>query len=170
MMHLASYKGPANGLLHRLTHWLITHLKPKTWFPYVPADYSHNELVFSIQDNWAECASSSSRDGGVRFKQIDLFSGRWDVKPLPQYSDADELVARFWFVSHEGDKYDYLGVAAFIKTISFFVRGCLDRWFCSEAIAAALGLPNPSSLSPQDLDNTLSLFAADYQFKLTTAK
>lgn len=155
-MHLASYKGPATGIMHRSTHWLIRHLKPKQWFPFVPADYSHNELVFDIVGNWAECASSSARDGGVRFKQIDIFSGRWDVKPLPQYSDADELRAYLWFIEHEGEPYDYLGVAAFIKTLSKVVREVWNRWFCSEAIAAALRLANPASISPQELDDLLT--------------
>jgi hypothetical protein len=157
MMHLASYKGPATGLLHRTTHWLITHLKPRRWWPYLPALYSHNELVFEIKDGMAECASSSVRDGGVRFKRIDIFSGRWDVKPLPQYDDNEELSARWWLIKHEGEGYDYLGVAAFIKTFSALVRECSDRWFCSEAIAAALCLPDPASLSPQDLDDLLSI-------------
>jgi hypothetical protein len=160
MMHLASYKGPATGLLHRTTHWLICHLKPRSWWPYLPAIYSHNELVFEIKDGMAECASSSARDGGVRFKQIDIFGGRWDVKPLPQYDYAAELRARWWFIEHEGEPYDYLGVVIFIKTLSRFVREHLDRWFCSESIAAALGLPSPASLSPQDLDDLLALIAS----------
>jgi hypothetical protein len=156
MMHLASYKGPATGLLHRTTHWLICHLKPRRWWPYLPALYSHNELVFEIKDGMAECASSSARDGGVRFKSIDIFSGRWDVKPLPQYDYAAELRARWWFIEHEGEGYDYLGVAAFIKTFSAFVREVWNRWFCSESIAAALEMKDPASLSPQDLDDLLT--------------
>lgn len=156
-MRLASYKGPASGLLHRSSHWLITHLKPKSWAPYVPADYSHNELVFEIDDNGvANCASSSARDGGVRFKLIDIHSGRWDVKPLPQYDDAATIRAQLWFVMHAGEGYDYMGVAAFIKTFSAVVRERWDRWFCSEAIAAALGLPDPASLSPQELADVLT--------------
>jgi hypothetical protein len=127
MMHLASYKGPATDPLHKLSHWLICHLKPKRWFPYAPAEYSHNELVFAIEDGMAECASSSARDGGVRFKQIDIFSGRWHVKRLPQFTDADELYAYAWFQKHRGEKYDYFGVAAFIKGFSAFVREAWDR-------------------------------------------
>lgn len=153
MMHIASYKGPANGLLHRSAHWLITYLKPRRWWPYVPADYSHNELVFEIKDGMAECASSSARDGGVRFKQINIYSGRWDVKPLPQYDYAAGLRARWWFYEREGNGYDYLGVAAFVAIVSPFAREHKNRWFCSEAIAAALGIDNPSRLSPQELDD-----------------
>jgi len=157
MMHLASYKGPATGLLHRTTHWLICHLKPKSWAPYVPADYSHNELVFSIDEfGIGECASSSARDSGVRFKLIDIYSGRWDVKPLPQYDDAAEQRARWWFIKHEGEGYDYLGVAAFVKTFSKFVREVWNRWFCSESIGAGLEMKDPASLSPQDLDDLLT--------------
>jgi hypothetical protein len=155
MMHLASYKGPATGLLHRITHWLITHLKPRRWWPYLPALYSHNELVFEIKDGMAECASSSARDGGVRFKQIDIHSGRWDVKPLPQYDYAADLRARWWFIERDGDGYDYLGVAAFLTVISPFAREHKNRWFCSEAIAAALEMTDPASLSPQELDDLL---------------
>jgi hypothetical protein len=49
-----------------------------------------------------------------------------------------------------------MGVAAFIKTFSAFVRERWDRWFCSEAIAAALGLPEPASMNPQALDDAIT--------------
>ena len=157
MLHLASYKGPASGLLHQLSHWLICHLKPRCWWPYLPALYSHNELVFSTcEDGLSQCASSSARDGGVRVKWIDLNTGRWDVIPLPQYDDEQSLQASYWFFRHAGEKYDYLGVAAFIKTLSALVREVWNRWFCSEAIAAALGIKDPAKQSPQELHDLLA--------------
>jgi prophage antirepressor-like protein len=43
-----------------------------------------------------------------------------------------------------------------LTVISPFAREHKNRWFCSEAIAAALEMTDPASLSPQDLDDLLA--------------
>jgi endogenous inhibitor of DNA gyrase (YacG/DUF329 family) len=130
-MKLAMYKGPAKTVLHRLLHWVIC--------VFTASRYSHCELVI---DGW--CWTSSNRDGGVRCKAIDLTSSAWDVFEI----SGDALAARDWFVAHRGEGYDWLGVLRFLLP---FLPNSRTRWFCSESCAAALGLPNPQSITPQRL-------------------
>jgi hypothetical protein len=92
--------------------------------------YSHVELVFSN----GVCFSSSYRDGGTRFKQIDLDDGKWDVFDLPRVSDSDEDDLWLWCRDQAGVKYDLIGVLAF--KLPFRQDG--RRWFCSEVCSTGL--------------------------------
>ncbi len=103
--------------------------------------YSHCELVFSN----GEAASASYMDGGVRFKQIDFDPEKWDFVPLPE---ALEAAARDWFVKYQGAPYDLWGNLHFIISS---VGDDEKKWFCSESLAAAVGLASPSRYSPGDL-------------------
>lgn len=107
--------------------------------------YSHCELVFNDDLENAMCASSSQRDGGVRMKLIDLTSGRWDVFDLKH---CDDHAAYRWFDNHNGKKYDIPGLFGFILP---WRTHHPNRWFCSEACAAALGIESPHRLSPNGL-------------------
>ena len=99
--------------------------------------HSHVELVFGDGIS----ASSSYIDGGVRFKRIDYEPTRWDIIDI----DGDEASARTWFETHEGQAYDMIGTG-------HFVIGPIpqnpNRWFCSEAVAAALGMRDPWRYDP----------------------
>lgn len=95
--------------------------------------YSHCELVFS--DGLA--ASASWMDGGVRFKRIEFDPARWDFIDLPP---EKEDAARLWFAEHDGEKYDLMGNLRFLFGI---VRQSADKWFCSEALGAAVGVTEP---------------------------
>lgn len=132
---LALYKGPPrNDWLHSLSHYAI---RLWTW-----SRWSHAELVID-----GTCYSSSSRDGGVRAKDIDLTTGRWDVLPL--HLDDDRLEdALAWFLTNAGDRYDWAGIARFV--LPFLPHG-RRRWFCFEAIAAALGMAGAHKLTANDL-------------------
>lgn len=95
--------------------------------------YSHCELVFSD----GVSASSSFMDGGVRFKQIGYSSaGNWDFLQLPAKYNL-EARARAWFELHDGTGYDVWGN---IRFGIGFARDSADKWFCSEAVVAALWL------------------------------
>jgi len=48
-----------------------------------------------------------------------------------------------------GAGYDYTGIL--FSQVLAFGRHDESRWFCSEIIAASLGLPNPQRVSPQFL-------------------
>lgn len=133
-MLLACYKKVPKDLARRITAGVTR------WWDDGP--YSHVELVFSDGTS----ASSSLSDGGVRFKQISYDSG-WDFYTVPD-SFASEEFARTWFQTHNGCKYDILGNFGFVLR-----RGTQGKreWFCSEAIAASLGISDPWRLTPNGL-------------------
>jgi hypothetical protein len=127
-MKIALYKGTSTGfagIFDRLVKW---------WFKGI---YCHGELIFSN----GICASSSARDGGVRFKKIDFKQENWDIFSI----SGDEEKAYKWFKDHEGDKYDYLGLLGFVLR-----RGTQDKSkeFCTEAIMSALGNPESWRFDP----------------------
>lgn len=139
-MKLAMYKGPPTELVHTISHEGICLV--------TGSDYSHAELVFGELDRHGKClcASASARDHGVRFKNIDLVtSGRWDLYPIK----GDEAAAYRWFTEHQGAGYDYFGLGWFILPIDQINDP--KRYFCSEAIAAALGYARPLKFHPQRL-------------------
>lgn len=142
-MMLALYKGrrsenPRAKLFDRAVAWWTDGL------------YSHCELVFEDEPSqFSLCYSSSNRDGGVRFKVIDITTGHWDVVDLAAY---DESFAWQWFISHHGQRYDFAGLFGFVLP---WRTHDPRRWFCSEACAAALGLPEPHRLSPNGLANLI---------------
>lgn len=111
-----------------------------------PGDYSHGELIFS--DGMA--ASASFIDKGVRFKQIDFNPDHWDFVDLRGF---DERYARQWFIDHEKAKYDLRGQMHFVVGPE---TGDKDRYFCSEAMAAALRLKDPWRYGPNLLHAVLS--------------
>lgn len=131
-MRLALYKATRPGLqgiYSRVVRWVDG------------GKYSHCEILFS--DGMS--ASSSFIDGGVRFKQIDYDPEHWDFIDLPA---SMEPQAREWFEQHEGARYDLIGN---LKFLLWFVPHSKSRWFCSEAIAAALGMPDPWRYGPSGL-------------------
>lgn len=139
MFMLALYKGTRPGLPG------IYNRLVRLW---TRSQYSHCELVFS--DGVA--ASSSFEDKGVRFKQIDFDSTRWDFILLPA---GLESAARIWFENHIGQPYDLVGNIHFLAAP---IVGLKDAWICSEAGAAALGIPDPWRYDPATLASTASVF------------
>jgi hypothetical protein len=93
--------------------------------------YSHVELVFDGISG--ECFSSSIRDGGTRFKRIDLNDGKWDLYDVPCSND-EETDVWLWCHSQLHKPYDLLGVLAF----KLPTRQDGKAWFCSEVCTAAL--------------------------------
>jgi hypothetical protein len=139
MLRAAFYRGTHAGLpgvYNRVVRW------------WTRSKYSHVELVFST----GHAASSSYMDGGVRFKMIDFNEDKWDFVDLPAHL---ERAAFGWFLAHRGQKYDLLG------NLHFIVAPVADdkrRWFCSESVAAALGLPDPWRYDPGTLASAITLF------------
>jgi len=137
-MKAAFYKGTRPGLAgiySRVVRW------------WTKSPYSHVELVLATGLAW----SSSFEDGGVRAKLIDFNPARWDLVDLPP---ALEHAAVAWFEAHRGAGYDLVGNLQFVISPIQHSRG---RWFCSEAIAAALGIPDPWRYSPGTLASALTL-------------
>jgi len=123
------------GIYSRVVRW------------WTKSPYSHVELVVSTGRAW----SSSFEDGGVRSKLIDFDPARWDLVDLPP---ALEHAAIAWFEAHRGAGYDLVGNLQFVLAPIPHSR---KRWFCSEAVAAALGIPDPWRYSPGALASALTL-------------
>lgn len=140
IVQVAFYKGRTR-LFNRAVAW------------WTRGPYSHCELVIQREpDGAAHCWSSSLMDGGVRSKVITLDPDHWDVVSLDVTPDK-LVLALDWFEQREGSGYDVLGLLGFIW------RAAADnssRWFCSEALAAALGFIEPWRFSPNDLYAALS--------------
>lgn len=143
-MKAAFYKGTRPGLAgiyNRLVRW------------WTKSPYSHVELVFYDGERltgWL-AASASNMDGGVRTKVIDFDPARWDFIELPEVLEDR---AWQWFCEHDGAPYDLVGNLQFVLAP---IPHSQRRWFCSEAVAAALGIPDPWRYSPGTLASALTL-------------
>lgn len=136
---LAFYKGTASSRWHRLQDAAI-RLATR-------GRYSHVELVArrAVDGEVARCFSSSGRDGGVRVKRILLKPESWDLVEL----NIDPQGPSGFIHERLGAGYDYTGIL--FSQVLALGRHDESRWFCSEIIAASLGLPNPQRVSPQFL-------------------
>lgn len=139
MISLAFYKGLATDPWHRLQDAGIRFA--------TRGRYSHVEFIAGAAefDLPLECLSSSGRDGGVRRKVLVLKPTNWDLVQLAIEADGPADFIR----SHIGARYDYTGLL--FSHVLALGRHNKDRWFCSELVAAALGLAQPHRLSPQML-------------------
>lgn len=135
VMQVAFYKGRSR-LFNRLVAW------------WTRGPYSHCELIVEYEPSGAAvCWSSSMMDGGVRRKAIELKPEHWDVIQL-EVSALDLIRAQDWFERRDGHAYDVLGLFGFIWRAA---KDSASRWFCSEAVAAALGYSEAWRFSPNDL-------------------
>lgn len=128
MIRLAFYIG-AGRVDDRVIRWVTR------------SPFSHVELV--APDGRA--ISSSGRDGGVRWADIDFRSGRWTLVAVP-WAPADTLER---IAEHLGARYDFAGLLG--AQVVNLRRGDPRRWFCSEICAHALGMASPSRYAPGDL-------------------
>ena len=110
--------------------------------------YSHVEIRFSD----GMCFSSSSRDGGTRFKQIELNPLNWDIVPLSFVTKEQENEVRMWCESQLGKAYDWRGI------LCFYLPGDIrdrSKWYCSDVCACALReaaiLNLPLKVSPSQM-------------------
>lgn len=131
---LAFYKGPPEDLIHKVSHALTC------WW--TGSKYSHIELVID-----GLSYSSSGRDHGVRAKEIDYSTGRWDIEDLPSEFIDVPFVLRFYEKTKDNE-YDYRGLVYFVIQK---VKHYLNRWFCSEWVGRALKLAATQKLHIQDL-------------------
>ena len=92
--------------------------------------YSHVELVFDDE----VCFSVSARDGGARFKKININTDSWDSINLNITEESEKDIRRI-AKTFTGYKYDYLGALFSITPV------CIqkdDRIFCSEIVTNLL--------------------------------
>jgi len=136
----AFYRGTRPGLAgiyNRIVRW------------WTRSEFSHVELVLSTGRAW----SASFADGGVRSKLIDFDTENWILIDLPRELEQG---AEAWFQARRGAKYDLLGNLQFVLLP---IPHSQRRWFCSEAVAAALDIPDPWRYSPGTLASTLTLLS-----------
>lgn len=135
MIAIALYKGkPSDDWFHILSHYLI---RLRTL-----SKYSHAELVID-----RTCYSSSSRDGGVRAKQIDIYSGKWDVITI-NVPDELKQQALLWFKQNNEKNYDWSNILRYI--IPFYPQR-KDQYVCFEAVGESLGFAGAYKLTANDL-------------------
>lgn len=154
-MLIASYKSTRPGIQGIANRIIRLRLR---------SPYSHTEVVFEPEDQVGQwlpdgsaargedgslwCASSvaaealpahsprrAGKGGGVRFKRIVLDPDHWDVRRVA----CSPLRAAQWFKGNEGDLYDWQLILGFV---SWVIPQKSQRWTCSEASAAALGVPD----------------------------
>jgi hypothetical protein len=166
-MKLASYKSTRPGF-QGLGNTLIRFR--------LESPYSHSELIFMPGDgvdhlmpdgtcepdeNGAYWAASSvfaeklpahsprraGKTGGVRFKRIKFDPANWDIIDLDN-GQANEMsiMAAIWFVKNQGAPYDMVLISKFVVWAIPFQNN--DKVMCSEAVATALGMPEPARIDP----------------------
>lgn len=108
-------------------------------------DVSHCEVACHWRGLEHRCMSASWLDGGVRAKTIKLAADRWRVYEVPH--DAADALG--WFVEHNGDRYDVVGLLGFVVRP---IKGWLRAFFCSEACAEMMRMPEAWRYSPRTLE------------------
>lgn len=113
--------------------------------------YSHVELLQTEPINHATlCISASKRDGScVRMKWITFKPGHWDFIAVPDL-DPEKCWTRA--AQHLGAPYDTIGA---VLTVTPIVTSRPGKWFCSELLGDAAGIPQPHTLTPGRLAKTL---------------
>jgi hypothetical protein len=143
MVKVAFYKGKPATFWANVGDILIR------WWTGGP--YSHAEIATQFKaDGTALCHSSviTGTPNGVRSIWRDIsVAYDWDVVEL---TDVDPAGVEAWFATHNGAKYDLLGLLGFV-----FKRGNYDKnkYFCSETVANSLGIAegwryDPNALKP----------------------
>jgi len=140
MIYIAFYKGTRpklKGVFNRLVRW------------WTNGPHSHVELCFKVDGTSDEyvCWSSSGEDGGVRRKEMRLCKSRWDIVDISDIGVEPSQCIDF-FRKIEGSPYDIAGLLGFVWRRD---DGGAKKWFCSECVAAAIGLNQPWRYDPNML-------------------
>jgi hypothetical protein len=124
---VAFFKGPENLFGNLIRLWEL-------------GPYSHCEMIFSDGMTGAATAPDGVTVSSKHYNDAD-----WDYIYLPLELES---YARAWFEDHKGKAYDYTGDLHFVL---YFIHPSKDKWFCSRAVADALGWANASSYGPNKL-------------------
>lgn len=131
-IQIAFYKGRSK-LFNRAVSW------------WTRGAYSHCELITEYVDGgYAVCWSSSFSDGGIRKKLIKLKPENWDVVEF-EVTEHRKNQAINWFELHDGQAYDLIGLIGFVWGAA---KDDPVKWFCSEAVAQALGTHESFRMHP----------------------
>lgn len=124
MIYLASYRGkrvPSNHSLKAFYNsFQDTLIRLLT-----KGIYSHCEIAILRADGQYDCYSASNRDGGVRYKVMDLPSDRWDLQPIDNLK-SHSVLSHYERTRHH--RYDTLGALGVV----LLSPQSQARSFCSE--------------------------------------
>jgi hypothetical protein len=124
---LAYYRG--ESIQHRLIRW------------FTGSAFSHVEY---LDLRTIMCWSSSSKEGGVRKKFINLANGKWTIVHYDLPFEVDPLD---WFEEHEGCKYSWNSI---LNYVWYMFTELESEYNCSVAIARALGF-HFDRITPREL-------------------
>lgn len=138
-MKVAFYKAKYGDWIDKIVSW------------YTKSPYSHCELVFSN----GEFLSSSKRDGGVRYTNIDNLE-RWDIYELQDSKYSEDLI-RLIVRQYLGQKYDIIGAIGSAFNIDLSDK---NKKFCSNLCAILLGIEE-TNITPHELYELISKNSTD---------
>ena len=104
------------------------------------------EILPALEEVGIFACASSRCFKGVFFSLKFFDKTQWHIVDVPKSFDAREAVE--WFQNHYGEGYDYWGLLGFLIRR---IGGSKKRWFCSEAVAAALQFPQSYRFTPSIL-------------------
>lgn len=128
MIEVAAYRGKGEWLDSAIRLW-------------TGGEYSHVEFSLSRDNKSFIGLGASPRDGGVRKKRILIKPSHWDFFPVQ--ADIDLIEGSI------GKRYDWAGI--FFAQVLFIGKGHPDKFFCSELVATAIGLPRPWTYTPKQI-------------------
>jgi len=132
MVTLAFYRGKGN--------WVNALIRLWTRGP-----YSHTEVITKSEGpNLHYCHSADRPDKGVRSKWRLLDVDEWDFVEV----DADPVAVEQWYAERLHCGYDFLGLLGFVFRPE---TGDKNKYFCSEANAASIGINEAWRLDPNTL-------------------
>jgi hypothetical protein len=139
------YIGPAKGNPFARAGYHATKFGQRAFGPKL-ARITHTELLLAEPWYSASIASSSIVDGGVRIRHgVRLNPAHWIALERPLHADY-EASLQDWFVRHNGHDYDLFGAIG--SVVPALIRHGNRKWFCTEAVAAALRYSMPHTLCP----------------------
>lgn len=119
--------------------WWLTRLVQKGKY----SNVTHVEAILKEhEDDSVTIGSSSLREGGVRMKRCHLDANHWLIVDVPQWSAEDALL---WFISHDGEPYDWRGAFATAFPIQWSKK---KQWFCNQAVGESVGLESAEIFGP----------------------
>jgi len=144
-MKLAFYKAVAGGTFDKIIGWRTgsPYAHVEVCFPEIPAGAEPPISKYMEGDGKEKgtlCFSSSPRDGGVRFKYINLADGKWDLVNVAMLPTPEILAGVLSYAQTlVGLDYDWLGIAGFV--LPFGEHDDKDR-FCSEVAVDLMQHPD----------------------------
>lgn len=117
--------------------------------------YPHAELLIRDLGNDHYIVGTATPSEGVKVCVRSFNPSHWEIVDCPI---GDPLEALRFFNKHFGAKYDWLGILGFVGRRG---KQRKHKWFCSEAVASAIGLRNSWRYCPNTLYDIVKSFDTD---------